>query len=290
MSVASKNLFDLLGEETPAANADKKPSNREKKETPSPMPRELVAPNSSSKKRDPNQPSPRERTVAKKADQPRRPRRQPQGNEAFIREGKDARSNNLSHPVDSSGAPAARRPRRGRENDRRSQTGVVDTTKQVNRGWGDAIQSEETAEVAEDEGNTPSGANTPVPNEEDSIKTLDEFLANRKSAAKPVGRKVETIDNAKPLEKGEPEDLFASVKKNNASKKANAAKETKPKKVVLDIEQTFTTRPARGGGSARGGRGGPRRGNNPAPRNQASAQAQAAAPPTLSETDFPALA
>ncbi|EPY52626.1 serpine1 like protein [Schizosaccharomyces cryophilus OY26] len=286
MSVASKNLFDLLGEETPAANADKKPSHREKKESSSPMPRELVAPTTSSKKRDSNQPTPRERTVAKKADQPRRPRRQPQGNEAFIREGKDARSNNLSHPVDSSSAPTTRRPRRGRENDRRSQTGVVDTTKQVNRGWGDAIQSEQTADVAEDEGNTPSGANTPVPNEEDSVKTLDEFLASRKSTAKPVGRKVETIDNAKPILKGEPEDIFASVKKGGASKK-NTAKESKPKKVVLDIEQTFTTRPSRGGGAARGGRGGPRRGNN-APRNQTSAQAQA--PPTLSEADFPALA
>ncbi|KAL2315636.1 Serpine1 like protein [Schizosaccharomyces pombe] len=284
MSVASKNLFDLLGEETPAATTTEKKTaaSRDKKRSDSPpVPRELVAQSTTSRKRDPNQPTPRERTVNKKADQPRRRRQAPQGNEAFAREGKEARANNAAHPVDATGAPSNRRnarARRGREFDRHSQTGRVDTKKATERGWGDLVNSAANPDVAENEGNTPSGAQTPAA-EEENVKTLDEYLSERKSAAKPVGRTVEKLENATKVEKSAPEELFASLKK-SASQKKSAVKESKPKKVLLDIEQTFTARPARGGRPNRA----PRRG----PSETASKTQQA--PPTLSETDFPALA
>ncbi|EEB09200.2 serpine1 like protein [Schizosaccharomyces japonicus yFS275] len=275
MSVASKNLFALLGEDTPseAPAAETKPT---------PAPRQLTAKSTVSKKRDPSKPTPRERTVAKKAEQPRKSsrRQQPQGNAAAFREGREAVESNLSHPTE--GAPQGR-PRRGRQFDRRSATGRVDTKKATERGWGNPVSSEvnaDSAEPEEGEGSAPA-----TPKEEDNVKTLDEYLAEKKSTAKPVGRTVTDADvDAKwakvtKLERTEPEDLFSSVKKTASGSKKS--KDSKPKKVVLEIEQTFGPRNTNTRG-ARAPRG-------RAPRKAEAPKAATPAAPTLTEEEFPSL-
>ncbi|CAO3599868.1 unnamed protein product [Absidia cylindrospora] len=161
------------------------------------------------------------------------------------------------------------RPQRGRQFDRHSATGIVDSEKKEKQGWGHAETAE--AEAASDAVNPkdPAAAEetaAPAEAEEEVVKTLDEYLAEKANknlkVTLPEARKAnEGADDAKWKDTvafaktEEPEYLPAKEK---AAKKEKTVKT----KVFVEIEQRFQEkprfqreqRPARGGNDRRGGR------------------------------------
>ncbi|KAG2183671.1 hypothetical protein INT43_006679 [Umbelopsis isabellina] len=181
-------------------------------------------------------------------------------------------------------APRGRRPEGGarreggkpprRQFDRHSATGLVDSEKKVEQGWGHAESAEAEAATDSVKSSDPAApeAEAAVEEEpEEETKTLEEYLASKKAAgpaALPEARKPnEGADDAKwkdavALEKPEEEDFFGG--KGQALKQKN---KTKKEKVHVEIEQRFVEENKRGGfrGGERGERGG-RGGNRGAQR------------------------
>ncbi|KAG0745425.1 hypothetical protein G6F60_002943 [Rhizopus arrhizus] len=145
------------------------------------------------------------------------------------------------------------RPRRGRQFDRHSGTGIVDSEKKVNQGWGKPGKSEaegakDTLKPADPDAPEQEAPATPAETEE-AVKTLDEYLAEKANKALnialPEARKANDADEsafagAVVHTKQELEDFYVSAKETKAAaKKEKARKE----KVVVEIEQRFQEKP-----------------------------------------------
>ncbi|KAI8968567.1 hypothetical protein BDF20DRAFT_897070 [Mycotypha africana] len=166
------------------------------------------------------------------------------------------------------------RPTRGRQFDRHSGTGIVDSEKKIKRGWGKPETAE--AEAANDKLNPADPdapeADAPVSEPEEQVKTLEEYLAEKANkslnVSLPEARKAnddadDAFKGAVAFKREEEEEYFAN--KNAKSSKKNADKPRK-EKVFVDIEQRFEDKSndfrGRRGNDRRGGRGNGRRGGN----------------------------
>ncbi|KAI8141549.1 hypothetical protein BJV82DRAFT_618188 [Fennellomyces sp. T-0311] len=204
------------------------------------------------------------------------------------------------------GRGAARRGRdqngrqRGRQFDRHSGTGIVDSEKKEKQGWGHAETAE--AEAAQDspapkDPASAEGQAAEVAEPEEQVKTYDEFLAEK--AAKslkvslPEARKANEgsapdakFENAVAFKKEDEPDFYVNKDAKPAKK---AEKQQRKEKVIVEIEQRFQEKP-RGGfrGERRGGerRGGERRGRGNGRRGR---QSNAPAVNIQDDAAFPSL-
>lgn len=290
-AVASKNLFDLLGNNVDI-DSDGEPKA---------LPKVVVKQTTTTKKKDVvvDTPPPAAATGGRggyKGDR----RQRGSGNDAAFRDRDAGRDSNIARGTEEGDAPHRRGGRgggrgRGREYDRRSGTGRVDSEKQVNQGWGSndnewtdeklgeqIAQTEaqtESVPVANDtevwgEPEAPAAAAAPEEPEE-KVKTYDDYLAERAAKAAALGalpaarqpnegsRNDSKWKNATPLNKDEKEDVFIAGKEAKAKKE----KERKQKQLV-EIDQRFQEAPrgGRGDRGGRGGRGGGDRGERRGPR------------------------
>lgn len=273
-AVASKNLFDLLGNDIDSDGEPKPPTKVVVKQTTTTKKKDVVV--------DTPPPAAAAGRGGYKGD--RRPRAS--GNDAAFRDRNAGRENNVARGTEEAGALPPRRGGRGgargrgREYDRRSATGRIDSEKQVNQGWGsndnewaDEKLGEQIAQTEAQNENTPvaTGAEAAgeaeaapaVPEEpEEKVKTYDDYLAEKAAKAAALGslpaarqpnegsRSDTKWKNATPLKKDEEEDVFIAGKET----KARREKERKQKQIV-EIDQRFQEAP-RGGRGERGGRGG----------------------------------
>ncbi|KAI9506427.1 hypothetical protein BX070DRAFT_180864, partial [Coemansia spiralis] len=160
---------------------------------------------------------------------------------------------------------------RGRQFDRHSGTGLVDSEKKEKQGWlGDnaavVADGEKAAEEAQKD--SQDGTATPAAEEpEEVVKTLDDYLKERNSnkvdAKRTLRKANEGVDksqlkNSVALEKVE-EDFFAP----QVAPKARKQKERK-EKIHVDIEQRFVDEQRRG--AFRNTRNGPRTNDRRGPR------------------------
>ncbi|KAJ1811721.1 hypothetical protein LPJ75_004006 [Coemansia sp. RSA 2598] len=155
---------------------------------------------------------------------------------------------------------------RGRQFDRHSGTGLVDSEKKEKQGWlGDEKALVEDDAKAANEAKKDleeGGAATPAAEEEpeEVVKTFEDYLKERETSALETERSLRKANEGavdKNQLKGaialsrEEEDFFAPIVKQKARK------QREPKeKVFVDIEQRFDDQPRRG--AFRGGRGGQR--------------------------------
>ncbi|KAJ2379499.1 hypothetical protein IW150_000129 [Coemansia sp. RSA 2607] len=160
---------------------------------------------------------------------------------------------------------------RGRQFDRHSATGLVDSEKKEKQGWlGDEkalVEDDAKAATEAKKDIAEGGAATPVVEEEpeEVIKTFDDYLKERETAADNArelrkanegGVDKSQLKNVVTLEREE-EDYFAAT----AGQKSRKQRERK-EKTYVDIEQRFDEQRR---GAFRGGRGGhrgDRRGGN----------------------------
>ncbi|KAJ2899609.1 hypothetical protein IWW38_000911 [Coemansia aciculifera] len=163
---------------------------------------------------------------------------------------------------------------RGRQFDRHSATGLVDSEKKEKQGWlGDekdlVVDGAAATEAAKKDGQE-GGASAPVVEEEpeEVIKTLDDYMKERQSASVDPKRTLRKANEARvdqsqlkgqvALNKDD-EDFFAPVVAQK-SRKQKVRKE----KVFVDIEQRFADDSSRRGAF----RGAPRGGNAAGPQNR----------------------
>ncbi|KAI7899273.1 uncharacterized protein BX663DRAFT_522044 [Cokeromyces recurvatus] len=163
---------------------------------------------------------------------------------------------------------------RGRQFDRHSGTGIVDTQKKINKGWGKPGQSE--AEAAKDAPEAPEAEAAAAPVEEqEKVKTLDEYLAEKANkslkVSLPEARKANDDDasafeGAVVVSKQEVEEYYVGQVAQPKKSKSQTT-EKAPRKVFVEIEQRFQEKPRsdfrnnrRNGGGRRNG--GNRRGGN----------------------------
>ncbi|KAI7889772.1 uncharacterized protein EV154DRAFT_544366 [Mucor mucedo] len=179
------------------------------------------------------------------------------------------------------GTNAKRQPKEGRQTkeggraprrqfDRHSGTGIVDTEKKVNKGWGKAENAEAEASKDTVASADPSSAEQEVAaapvEEEEQVKTLEEYLAEKANkslkVSLPEARKANDADEAAfkgtvAFAKEDFEEFYTS-KETKAPKKA--AEKAKKEKVLVEIEQRFQekARPEfrKTTNDRRGGRGG----------------------------------
>ncbi|KAI9275333.1 hypothetical protein BY458DRAFT_473382 [Sporodiniella umbellata] len=141
------------------------------------------------------------------------------------------------------------RPRRGRQFDRHSGTGIVDSEKKINKGWGKPGKSE--VEGAKDTLN-PADPDAPeqeapvAAEPEEAVKTLDEYLAEKANkslnVSLPEARKVDdsAFEGAVVHSKEDVGEFFVSNKEAKAKK---TTEKSRKEKVVVDIEQRFQEKP-----------------------------------------------
>ncbi|KAK9728709.1 hypothetical protein K7432_000855 [Basidiobolus ranarum] len=177
------------------------------------------------------------------------------------------------------GARGARRgfAGRGREFDRKSATGKVDSEKKVHQSWGDAKtdikDGEKIVSGEAKEGDKTEEEKVETPVEEDNSKTLEEYYAEKAQKLAAIGVALpearsanEGVDDSQwkdgvALAKSD-EEYFVALNKS----KSKGKKEKKQDKVAVNIQQRFNEAPKRGGfeGRGRGGRGA--RGGRSAPK------------------------
>ncbi|CEP19182.1 hypothetical protein [Parasitella parasitica] len=191
------------------------------------------------------------------------------------------------------------RPQRGRQFDRHSGTGIVDSEKKINQGWGKAGSAE--AEGAKDPLNPAdpdapeAEVATPV-EEEEQVKTLDEYLAEKANkslkVSLPEARKANDADDSAfkgtvAFAKEEFEEFYVSKETKTVKK---TTEKTRKEKVVVDIEQRFQekARPEfRKNDRRAAGRGGKNNNNRRSTKNAAAPAVNlqdASAFPTLGAT------
>lgn len=290
-AIASKNLFDLLGNDIEDEN-----------ETPKAPLKEIVKKTTSSKKVDTAAPQAATSYDSGRSGAGRRPRGE--GNDAAFRDRGNGRENNRSRPTDETGGlrergdrtSRGRGPRggRGRQYDRHSATDRVDTDKQVSQGWGsnkgnsewNDEQAGETiarAEVTDDtaapaaadgEGQAEAAdATEPAPEpEEDKTKSFAQYMQEQESRAPveelPEARRANegARDNkkwatAKELVKEEDEEYFSGGRYKSKNQKQRKEKN------VVEIDHGFvdprSVRRSSGDRGGRGGRGGMRGDRHP---------------------------
>ncbi|KAI8047559.1 uncharacterized protein B0P05DRAFT_565624 [Gilbertella persicaria] len=146
------------------------------------------------------------------------------------------------------------RPQRGRQFDRHSGTGIVDTEKKINKGWGKAGTSEaegakDTLSPADPDAPEQEVADAPV-QEEEKVKTLDEYLAEKANkslkVSLPEARKANDNDESAfkgtvAFSKEEFEEFYVS--KETKTVKKTTTEKTRKEKVFVDIEQRFQEKP-----------------------------------------------
>ncbi|KAJ2860095.1 hypothetical protein GGH94_005722 [Coemansia aciculifera] len=181
----------------------------------------------------------------------------------------EPREKDHSRPVHQSQRGRGSARGRGRQFDRHSGTGLVDSEKKEKQGWlgseKDLVTdgAEATQEAKKDQEGV---AAAPVVKEEpeEVIKTLDDYMKERESASVDTKRTLRKANEARvdqsqlkgqvALDKKD-EDFFAPI----ATQKSRKQKERK-EKVFVDIEQRFADESSRRGafrGGPRGGAGGP---------------------------------
>ncbi|CAO3667221.1 hypothetical protein G6F70_001544 [Rhizopus microsporus] len=186
------------------------------------------------------------------------------------------------------------RPRRGRQFDRHSGTGLVDSQKKINQGWGKPGKAEveaakDTLNPADPDAPEQEAPATPVEPEE-KVKTLDEYLAEKAAkalkVALPEARKANDADEAAFAgavvhTKAELEEFYVSKETKTVTKKTEKPRK---EKIVIEIEQRFQEKPRNDfrKNDRRGGRNG---GRKSAKSNFAAVNIQdAAAFPSLGAT------
>ncbi|ORX90495.1 hypothetical protein K493DRAFT_317929 [Basidiobolus meristosporus CBS 931.73] len=261
MSVVSRNFYDLLnedGEEVAriiSQKSEKKTSNTAKKSEKKVEPRAR----SDYPQRGGKKVVPVARTEARREYSDR--------DFTASKHGRGGRSEG-SHQGGRSGFPS-----RGREFDRKSATGKVDSEKKIHQSWGDAAtdiqEGEKIVRESRGEGGRPENQveRVTVAEPEDTSKTLDEYYAEKtgkltaKGITLPEARKPnEGADDAQwksgvQLQKQEEEYYSISTNKKSKSKKE------KKDKIFVGIEQRFTDG-RKQGYEGRGGRGGRNSGVN----------------------------
>ncbi|RPA95020.1 hypothetical protein L873DRAFT_1830097 [Choiromyces venosus 120613-1] len=275
-SVASKNLFDLLGNDIEDPDASPPPPPREviKSSTTSKKKEEKLAPGASS---DTGGYAPRDNAG-----------RSYSGNERAYRDRDAGRQNNLSKDTTEGAAPrGGHRGGRGgrRDYDRHSATGRTDSDKKVSQGWGategtsewnDELVGEQLAQkdaIGADPADpndvapadTPAGeeeAEEGLKPEEEKVKTLDEYHAELEQRRADLGpptearRPNEGSQNDKKWagkelsRKEEEEDVFFA----GESREKTRIRERKQKN-LLDIETRYAEPRENRRGGDRGGRG-----------------------------------
>lgn len=274
VSVASKNIYEALGNDPP------------EDEQPSKAPRQVIKNVTTSKKRD-EKLAPDVAGAGAGARGGRRGGRAGfTGNDAAFHDRDAGRDNNRAKSADGAEAPSrgggARRggARRGREFDRHSGTGRDEHEKQAEHGWGaNKGESEWNDEIAGQElaNKDAAGVDTADPNavttdaaeaeaaaaaaEEEKTKTYDEYLAELAARQANLGppvavrrpnegtREDKKWANAKPLEKEGGEDYFAGDAKDKTRTRERKTKN------LLDIEPQFVEPRDQRRGGGRGGRG-----------------------------------
>jgi len=288
-SVASKNIFELLGNDPP-----------EDDDAPKVIPKEVVKSVNTTRKRD-EKVAPSAQSVtggyAPRGDRRGRGGGRYTGNEQAFRDRDAGRDSNRSKTTEDGVSPRGgqgrgRGGRRGgREHDRQSATGIGEHEKQAAHGWGaqkgesewnDEIAAAEIAQKDAAGTSDPSDPNATEEGEaaepeepEEKTKTLDEYLAERAARQADLGPPQEIRRpnegtqnkkwaNAKAIERDEESgDYFAGESKDKTRNRERKQKQ------LLDIEPRFVEpRENRRGGDrgGRGGRGGERGRGRGAPR------------------------
>ncbi|KAJ2691071.1 hypothetical protein IWW39_000279 [Coemansia spiralis] len=185
----------------------------------------------------------------------------------------EPREKDRSRPVHQSQRGRGSSRGRGRQFDRHSATGLVDSEKKEKQGWlgDDKALVQDGAQATEEAKKDGQEVAAPIVEEEpeEVIKTLDDYLKERESASVDTKRTLRKANEARvdqsqlkgqvALDKKE-EDFFAPI----VAQKSRKQKERK-EKVFVDIEQRFADESRRGafrgaprgaGPQNRGGRGG----------------------------------
>ncbi|ORX42938.1 hypothetical protein DM01DRAFT_1340927 [Hesseltinella vesiculosa] len=148
---------------------------------------------------------------------------------------------------------------RGRQFDRHSGTGIVDSEKKEKQGWGhpETAEAEAAADKLSPSDPAAPEAEAAVAEAEEKVKTLEEFLAEKANkvlkVSLPEARQIGEVD-------GKWKDSVAFVKEEEpdflpAKEKSSKKEKSRKEKVFVDIEQRFQEkprfqreqRPARGG-------------------------------------------
>ncbi|KAI5847853.1 hypothetical protein DFP73DRAFT_572360 [Morchella snyderi] len=271
-SVASQNPYDLLGNDIEDPDAP-----------PPPAPRQVIKNTTTSKKRD-EKPAPDVAPAVRAGGNKARGRG---GNDEAFRDREAGRQNNLAKNTDEDDTTpqGGGRGRGGRRQyDRHSQTGRVDTEKQVGQGWGankgtkewdDELAGVELAQkdaagadsadpnavpASEDPAAAEGGATAEVPEEVEEVhKTYDEYLAELAQRQADLGPPTEV---RRPNEGGN-DKKWAAAKEFSREEGAYFVGESRDKtrnrerktKQILDIEPRYVEPRDAGRGGARGGRG-----------------------------------
>ncbi|KAI8874912.1 hypothetical protein K501DRAFT_264490 [Backusella circina FSU 941] len=161
------------------------------------------------------------------------------------------------------------RPQRGRQFDRHSGTGIVDSDKKVKQGWGnpETAEAEAAADVLSPSDPDAAEKEVAAPAEpEEVVKTLDEYLAEKANkslkVSLPEARKANDSDEAAfkgtvAFAKEEFQEFYVAKETKSSKKTEKVRKE----KVFVEIEQRFQekARPEFRKNDRRGGRGNGRR-------------------------------
>ncbi|OJD36270.1 telomere and ribosome associated protein [Diplodia corticola] len=280
-SIASKNLYELLGND-PELDPERK--------QPEPPTKAIDKPAARSGKRNAGAEAPLK--DARAAPAPRGGRQQFGGSEGAFRDRNAGSANNRGKPTEDGlrqdrtsnrprGEQRGGRGGRGgpRRDDRHSRSGVSDHPKQVQQGWGGEDGNKELADeqageaIAKQEedaavGDAAEGDAADAAAEEEKVKSYDDYLAEimEKKAAlggnvdvrKPNEGAAKKFPEGKPIEHVEEEVFFVG----DGGKKGR--ERSKKEKNQLDLGDIYGRGEERGG--FRGGRGGPRGGGRGGPR------------------------
>ncbi|EOD49177.1 Hyaluronan/mRNA-binding protein [Neofusicoccum parvum] len=279
-SIASKNLYELLGND---------PELDPERRQPVPPTKAIDKPAARTGKRNAGSEAPLKPAPATGV---RGGRQQFSGNEGAFRDRTAGSSNNRGKPTDDGlrqdrhsnrlrGGERGGRGGRGgpRRDDRHGRTGVSDTPKQVQQGWGgedgnkelaDEIAGDAIAKQEEDAAaDEAAQAEAEAAAEEEKVKSYDDYLAEILEKKAALGGNVEIrkpnegaskkFPEGKAIERAEEEAYFAG----DGGKKARDR--GKKEKAQLDLGDIYGRGDERGGfrggrGGPRGGRGGPREG------------------------------
>ncbi|KAJ1839898.1 hypothetical protein LPJ70_004882 [Coemansia sp. RSA 2708] len=236
MSVVTPNLFDLLQDNATTADVDasKKPQAKKKPQQPATGTR-----------------SEREQPKPIRSEYPRRgghrapaAREAARAGEPVVEQDRRARGPHATRGGRGGAAPRGR----GRQFDRHSATGLVDSAKKEKQGWLGApedLPADEAAAAVAAAKDAQSGAATPQEEAEpeEVVKSLDDYLSERaqtsletKHAVRAANEGVDAslLKQGVQLDRTEEEFFPATV-----ARKTRRNKERKEKPVVYDIEQRF---------------------------------------------------
>ncbi|BFZ55838.1 hypothetical protein PYCC9005_002879 [Savitreella phatthalungensis] len=283
MSVTTRNPFDLLGndaEQSPAAAS-----------APKTEPKEIVAKQTTSRKRD---------TTQKTAAETRREGVPPSRGEGNGRprssaNNKLAPNDNDSRPVEPAGGEAPARGGRGgrggarggasgrrRDFDRRNASGRTDTPKATEQPWGNEAEAQQasTAEAIDShDPNAPEGETSPAAavavEEEDKTQSYEDYLKSKASSLS-LGGELQTRRANEGADESKWADSVAFTRDDSqdayfagTQRAKTGTNKDRKQKEFLEIEQRFYEPSSSGG---RGGRGGDSRGRGGARGANASSR------------------